>query len=108
MRVASSARSWAGTESPRTRSIFSRITPDALFRMWRKASCSPCRSLMKCSVPLGRRSRASMRMISLAAAAMVGNSLESSCMYRNCSPLAGKPVESDMRDLLCACLLGLL
>lgn len=37
------------------RSTFSRMTPEAEFRICTKASFSPCRSLMKCSVPLGSR-----------------------------------------------------
>ena len=48
------------------------MTPDALLRIWMKASCSPCRSLIKCSVPLGKRSSASKRMISLYADKAVG------------------------------------
>jgi len=48
------------------------MTPDAEFRMWTKASFSPCRSLIKCSVPLGSLSKACVLMISLAAAACEG------------------------------------
>ena len=46
--------------------------PRAEFRMWTNASFSPCRSLIKCSVPLGSLSSAWVLMISLAAAAWDG------------------------------------
>ena len=49
-----------------------RMTPEAEFRICTKASFSPCRSLMKCSVPLGSLSSACVLMISLAAAACEG------------------------------------
>ena len=41
---------------------FSRITPEQLFRMWRTAPYSPCKSLMKCSVPFEMCIRDSHRM----------------------------------------------
>jgi hypothetical protein len=62
----------SGTVSPSTMSTFSRMTPEAEFRICTNASFSPCRSLMKCSVPLGSLSSACVLMISLAAAACEG------------------------------------
>ena len=56
------------TLEARISSIFSRTTPEALFRMWRNASYSPWTSEMKCSVPLGRFKMAWRLTISVLAA----------------------------------------
>ena len=72
MRVASWSRSARETVDSNSSSIFSRTTPEAEFRMWRKASYSPWMSEMKCSVPLGRFIMACKLMISVLAACTVG------------------------------------
>gem|GEM_PF-6138832 len=46
-----------------------------------KASYSPCRSLMKCSVPLGRFKMACRLMISVKTACSVGNCWDRSVRY---------------------------
>ena len=53
------------------------MAPEALLSIWRKASCSPCMSLMKCSVPFGRLRMASSFIISAQADCTEGNSRES-------------------------------
>ena len=62
-------------------STCSRTTPEQLFKMCMNASYSPWRSLMKCSVPLGRFKMAWRLMISVNAACWVGNCCESSERY---------------------------
>ena len=81
MSSASFSRSAADTVLPRTRSIFIFIMPDALLSICRKASYSPCISLKKYSVPLGRLRIAERLIISLAALSIVGYSLARSLRY---------------------------
>ena len=73
MRVASWLSSSRETTLANSSSSRSRITPEQELRMWRKASCSPWTSEMKCSQPLGRFMMAFRLMISVAAARTVGN-----------------------------------
>lgn len=58
------------------------MLPEAFFNTCMNASCSPCMSARKCSVPLGRLSMACRLMISVLASATVGNSCESKVKYR--------------------------
>ena len=64
------------------------MTPEQLFRICRTAPYSPCRSLMKCSVPLGRVRIAFRFMISEQTAASFGYfSAKSSRYSRVKSPI---------------------
>ena len=63
------------SDVPKSSVTFRLIFPEAFFRMWRKASCSPCMSATKCSVPFGRFRMASRFIISVEAALMVGKLL---------------------------------
>ena len=65
------------------------MTPEQLLSMCRTASYSPCRSLMKCSVPLGSVSMASRLIISEHTAASFLYFSESSERYsRENSPIS--------------------
>ena len=61
--------------------VRNRMTPEQLLRMCIKASYSPCTSLIKCSVPLGRLRMAERLMISVNADCSVGNCLDSRRRY---------------------------
>ena len=80
--MASRARSSRVIVFSKRMSHFSRTAPDALLRICKNASYSPCRSDMKCSVPLGRLRIAWRLMISLLAARVFGYCRASSCKYR--------------------------
>ena len=76
MRAASSSLSSRVRSGPKISSILDLMTPDALFSMCIKASCSPCRSLKKYSVPLGSESIAFRLTISSVAAFTFGYFLD--------------------------------
>ena len=81
MRVHRSPFSSSESSSPKMSSTCSRTTPEQLLRICRNASYSPCRSLMKCSVPLGRLRIACKLMISVNTDCCVGKCSESRRRY---------------------------
>ena len=81
MSVHSSPFSSKESVSPKISSTCSRTTPEQLLRMCIKASYSPCTSLIKCSVPLGRLRMAERLIISVNADCSAGNCLDSRRRY---------------------------
>ena len=78
--------------SSKSRRTFSSMTPEQLLSMCLTAPYSPCRSLMKCSVPLGRVRMALRFIISEHTAASFGYfSARSSWYSREKSPRIAIP-----------------
>ena len=70
----------ASSDFPNVSSTLMRTVPDPLPATWANAPCSPWRSARKSSDPIGRFRIAERLMISVAAAATVGNCFEIRCM----------------------------
>ena len=96
MSVHSSPFSSKESVSPKISSTCSRTTPEQLLRMCIKASYSPCTSLIKCSVPLGRLRMAERLIISVNADCSVGNCLDS---RRRCLKSCGLRSNATMKHL---------